>query len=152
MMADYKRAATEWDVIRRVEGRFKLPDCLLFAVGSRETNLTNVVGDFGHGHGVFQLDDRSHPIPAGFDEDVTLQAMTAGAMLAGLRADFDGELAPAVAAYNAGAFSVRQAIGAGRHADSVTTGGDYSQDVLGRMTSFHGEHLRVRAGLPPKTP
>src|SRR3954471_11864244 len=31
---------------------------LLCAIGSRETNLHNIVGDGGHGRGMFQQDDR----------------------------------------------------------------------------------------------
>lgn len=33
---------------------------LLTAIGIRETNLENIAGDFGHGRGVFQIDDRFH--------------------------------------------------------------------------------------------
>jgi hypothetical protein len=61
---------------------------LLFAVGSREANLTNEAGDFGHGHGVWQLDDRFHTLPGGgleqFDADVALQCATAAGMLHGM--------------------------------------------------------------------
>ena len=49
---------------------------------------------------------------------------------------FDGELQPAVAAYNAGASRVRSARAAGLHPDAVTTGRDYSSDVLKRMTTI----------------
>src|SRR5919204_905485 len=42
------------------ERRHGLPRSLLLAVASRETNCRNVVGDFGHGRGVFQIDDRFH--------------------------------------------------------------------------------------------
>jgi hypothetical protein len=33
---------------------------LLLAIGLRESGLTNIVGDAGHGRGAFQIDDRSH--------------------------------------------------------------------------------------------
>src|SRR5271166_6321874 len=78
---------------------------LLFAVGSRETNLTNEVGDFGHGHGVWQLDDRSHTPPGGFanfDADVPLQCTTAAVMLHGLLTATGGQVEEAAAIYNSG--------------------------------------------------
>lgn len=51
-------ALARWPFIAEVETRFGLPRWLLLAVGSRETNLRHVVGDGGHGHGPWQLDDR----------------------------------------------------------------------------------------------
>lgn len=53
---------------------------LLYAVGSRETNLMNEVGDGGHGHGLFRLDNRSHAIPPGFDDGARAQAKKAAQM------------------------------------------------------------------------
>ena len=58
LTAQYQRAKLAWPFIHQTELARGLPRMLLFAVGSRETNLTNEVGDFGHGHGVWQLDDR----------------------------------------------------------------------------------------------
>jgi hypothetical protein len=66
LSAQYQRAKSQWPFIHRTELARGLPRMLLFAVGSRETNLTNEVGDSGHGHGVWQLDDRSHMPPGGF--------------------------------------------------------------------------------------
>ena len=43
------------------ERRASLPRALLLAVASRETDMNDVVGDGGHGRGLFQIDDRSHP-------------------------------------------------------------------------------------------
>lgn len=40
--------------------KYHLPPEFVLAVGSRETNLRNILGDGGHGHGVMQIDDRSH--------------------------------------------------------------------------------------------
>ena len=34
---------------------------LLLAIGSRESNLRNIVGDGGHGYSLMQIDDRSYP-------------------------------------------------------------------------------------------
>lgn len=131
LLAEYTRAAREWPFIADVERKHNLPRCLLFAVGSRETNLTNETGDGGHGRGVFQLDDRSHAIPKQFP--VTAQAEKAGAMLAGLIAYFHGNLKSGVAAYNCGEGGVENALREHGNADAGTTGGDYAADVLGRM-------------------
>jgi hypothetical protein len=56
------RAKVSWPLITAVNDSHGLPRCLLYAVGSKETNLRNVVGDGGHGHSVFQLDDRWHQV------------------------------------------------------------------------------------------
>lgn len=46
----YRRAVAEWPWIGAVERAHRLPPMMLFAVGSRETNLRNVTGDGGHRH------------------------------------------------------------------------------------------------------
>lgn len=84
LSAQYQRAKSKWPFIHQTELASGLPRMLLFAVGSRETNLTNEVGDSGHGHGVWQLDDRSHMPPGGFaqfDGNVPLQCSMAADML-----------------------------------------------------------------------
>ena len=65
LSAQFQRAKSTWPFIHQTELARGLPR-MLFAVGFRETNLTNEVGDPGHGHGVWQLDDRSHTPPGGF--------------------------------------------------------------------------------------
>lgn len=97
-----QRANVRWPFIRTVEMALQLPDYLLFAVGVKETRLTNEVGDHGHGHGVWQLDDRSHDIPAGFDADVPAQCQKAAAMLRALIDSENGNLVAALNRYNSG--------------------------------------------------
>lgn len=128
-------ALKAWPFIAQVEEAYGLPKGLLLAVGSRETNLTNKVGDGGHGHGVWQRDDRWHTIPADYDTSVGLQASDAAKLLAANYAVLK-DWGVAVAAYNAGVTGVRNAIAAGKSADSVTAGGDYAADVLGRLVTF----------------
>jgi hypothetical protein len=123
-------ARERWGFIDDVERRYGLPRCLLYAVGSRETNLRDVTGDGGHGRGVFQLDDRSHTIPDPFP--VEQQAEIAGAMLRGLLDALDGDVVAAACAYNAGTRRVRTALSKGRDPNSVTTGKDYGTDVRDR--------------------
>ena len=100
LSAEFQRAKSKWPFINQTELASGLPRMLLFAVGSRETNLTNEVGDFdkqghGHGHGVWQLDDRSHTPPGGFaqfDGNVPLQCSIAADMLHGLLAGEAGNV------------------------------------------------------------
>lgn len=135
LLSQAVRALQVWPFIPQVEAGNGLPVHLLLAVGSRETNLTNEVGDGGHGHGVWQLDDRSHTIPPGFDANVAQQAQVAAVMLRHRIAAYglDGGLD----AYNSG-----------RPVDSATTGGDYGPDVMGRL-----EYLQQALGAPtPSAP
>src|SRR5258708_13007329 len=86
LSAEYQRAKLQWPSIHQTELAHGLPKMLLFAVGSRETDLTNEVGDNGHGHGVWQLDDRfPSPPPGGsfanFDTNAPLQSATPPALL-----------------------------------------------------------------------
>jgi hypothetical protein len=143
LLAEYERASRDWPFIDEVERDHDLPAMLLYAVGSRETNLTNEVGDLGHGHGVWQLDDRSHTIPPGFDQDVKQQAQTAAGMLAGLLrhfADQPEQLRCALAAYNAGEGTVEFNLANGLDIDKGTAHGDYSVDTADRM-----HHLQEHA-------
>jgi hypothetical protein len=90
-------------------------DCrLLAAVAAQETggpgsdSGRNVVGDGGHGHGLFQIDDRWHAFassPAA--EDPAANADYAATMLAGLLKRFGGDVRSALSAYNAGSPTAR---------------------------------------------
>jgi len=121
-------------VVNVAEAKHKLPSRILYAVGSRETNLAEhweqTPGDGGHGHGTWQLDDRSHQIPAPFP--IELQADMAAELLAGLIAHFKGNVKSALSAYNAGVGGADSGIRHG-NSDLFTTGKDYGQDCLDRM-------------------
>jgi hypothetical protein len=134
----YRRAHAAWPFVDDIEQHYQLPRRLLWAVGSRETNLGAVytegrTGDGGHGHGVWQLDDRFHEIPAGFDRDARAQAEMAAKVLRGFLGEFPGNLMAGVCAYNAGAGGVRDQLRKGRDPNLATTGHDYGTDVLARM-------------------
>ncbi|MEO6834616.1 MAG: transglycosylase SLT domain-containing protein [Candidatus Tumulicola sp.] len=82
---------------------------LLAAVAAQETGGPdsnaghNVLGDGGHGHGVFQIDDRWHAFaktPAAMDP--AQNADYAAGMLSGLLARYKGNVHQALSAYNAG--------------------------------------------------
>lgn len=136
LSAQYVRALRDWPFIPLLEQTYGLPRMCLFAVGSRETNLNDEVGDGGHGHGVWQLDDRSHAIPPGFLGNVHTQAATAASMLRALMSQFspsEGGVRCAFAAYNAGASTVTYNLSHGINIDTGTAGGDYSADTYARM-------------------
>lgn len=119
--------------------RYGLPLALLLAVASRESRMglalsADGTGDHGNGIGIMQIDRRYHPGFTGSHSPFDHQAnIDYGAeYLAKLLREFNGNTTRAVAAYNAGPKKVSTAIYAGLPPDSVTTGGDYSQDVQER--------------------
>ncbi len=82
---------------------------LLAAVAAQETggpgsnSGANIVGDEGHGHGLFQIDDRWHGFastPAAMDPEKN--ADYAAGMLSGLLTRYGGNVREALSAYNAG--------------------------------------------------
>src|SRR5438067_10918174 len=88
LLAQAKTAMQQSPWITDVEKAHGLPEFLLLAVGSRETNRNvaftqGKTGDGGHGHGAWQYDDRFHKIPERFDTDARQPADIA----ASLRAD-----------------------------------------------------------------
>lgn len=119
--------------------RYGIPLILLLAIASRESRMglalsADGTGDQGNGMGIMQIDKRHHPnftnSHSPFDHQANIDY---GAQyLTKLLQQFNGNTARAVAAYNAGPNKVRTAIYAGLPPDSVTTGRDYSRDVLQR--------------------
>jgi hypothetical protein len=130
--AQAAEAVKTWPFIAEVEKAHGLPEGLLVAVGSRETNLKNVIGDGGHGFGVWQRDNRYWKVDETYLNDVRKQAEDAATLLAANYKALNN-WGFAVAAYNAGVDGVKAAIAAGKSPDSATTGGDYAADVLGRQ-------------------
>lgn len=119
--------------------RYGIPLILLLAIASRESRMglalsAEGTGDHGNGIGIMQIDRRYHPGFTDHHNPLDHQAnIDYGARyLAKLLQEFNGNTARAIAAYNAGPNKVRTAIYGGLPPDSVTTGRDYSQDVLQR--------------------
>jgi hypothetical protein len=134
---------------------------LLLAIGSRETELSNIAGDAGHGRGWVQIDDRSHALwldshagcesgaweatfpsalPPGHVPTLTAATLHAIDILHGNLAFAQQRGVPktqrlrfAVAAYNAGAGRALEGFQGG-DVDRKTANGDYSKDVLERKT------------------
>ncbi len=137
---------------------------LALAIGSRETNLQNIVGDAGHGRGVFQQDDRFQQVflrstPGCIDgtyqvvfpsalESGRVPTLTAGLlrMTEIIVSNFNfatshgvpkgHRLRFAVAAYNAGPGGALSGFQQHGDADRFTAGGDYSADVFARRDAI----------------
>jgi hypothetical protein len=133
---------------------------LVLALGSRETHLTNIVGDDGHGRGWLQIDDRLHAswlnahagckdgtwvaryltaLPPGRVPTLTASITRAIDILDGnlafaemRRVPQDQRLRFAIAAYNCGPGNAMKGLVNGG-VDSRTAGHDYSADVLARQ-------------------
>jgi hypothetical protein len=143
--------ASRWDTAcTDAEKAAKLPAALLLAIASQETDMNDVVGDGGHGRGLFQIDDRSHrdflarngaggpggrpPVPAAarYAADLVRSNYDFGVRNGVREAD---RLRFALSAYNAGAGG---ALAGHREGDSDrrTTGGDYGRSVLARWAVY----------------
>lgn len=119
--------------------RYGVPLALLLAIASRESRMglalsSDGTGDYGNGIGIMQIDKRYHPEftsrHSPFDHQANINY--AAGYLTTLLRDFNGNVSQAVAAYNGGPRRVRTAVFSGLSPDAVTTGGDYSKDVLER--------------------
>ncbi len=121
-----RRAHAAWgDLIRQVEAEFEFPRGLMYAIGSRETNLDPYYldhpGDNGNGHGLWQIDKRYHDIPTDWGSNVQWQCRKGAEVL---RDCFRrcGSWEGAANCYNSGRCNA-----------SATTGGDYGPDVMERL-------------------
>ncbi len=88
---------------------YHLDPRLLEAVAAQETggpdcdSGQNIVGDGGHGHGVFQIDDRYHPFAStSAAMDPGQNALYAAGMISDNLRRFGGNVKEALSAYNAG--------------------------------------------------
>jgi hypothetical protein len=95
--------------IESAASRYGLEPRLLAAVAAQETggpgadSGRNVVGDGGHGHGLFQIDDRFHAFArTAAAMNPQANADYAARMLSGLLQKFGGNVRKALSAYNAG--------------------------------------------------
>jgi peptidoglycan hydrolase-like protein with peptidoglycan-binding domain len=146
------------------ERRARLPRGLLVAIASRETNCRNIVGDGGHGRGVFQIDDRFHAdwlrehgaaargaVPSVADGAAYAAQLLSANYAFGRAKGLRGKklLKFAVSAYNAGAGGAWRALQATGDPDAGTTGGDYAADVLARMRALRTMLRSERGGDRP---
>lgn len=144
-----------FDIFIKISDKQKVPLEYLLAVGSRETNLKNIIGDKGNGVGVMQIDTRYHYIAKEKKEDGTWETcpeplINFGAYL--LRDNYEyfkrkyprnvytwaGDYAwwkLAFSAYNAGRAGAESGMTRG-DSDLKTTGGNYAKDVINRSKIF----------------
>lgn len=127
--------------IARAAAKYGLDPCLLAAVAAQETGGPgsnagrNVVGDGGHGHGIFQIDDRSHGFARSANAmNPQANADYAAGMIAGLLRRYGGNVRQALSAYNAGDPNAR---------GTVTPWGDgqrlgYADSVLRHYSALAG--------------
>jgi soluble lytic murein transglycosylase-like protein len=175
-----RRIQQWWPLIQDAAERHGLDSYLFAAIVDRESlggmALEPVgaggCGDNGHGHGLCQIDDRSHaefiaklmpdgtPAWANPEENLDYGA----SYLAALQREFSGEgdaaWACAVAAYNAGPGRVQHALNSITRptsyearleaVDDVTTGGDYVSDVAERRLNFMSKETPKSKPPPPR--
>jgi hypothetical protein len=124
---------------------------LMAAVAAQETggpdsnSGANVVGDGGHGRGLFQIDDRYHAFaqtPAAMDP--AKNADYAAGLLSGLLDRYHGDVHAALSAYNAGSPTA---------AGTTTTWSDgrrlgYADSVLRHLESIEGTQAGLAADNP----
>src|SRR5262249_20770012 len=141
-------------VFAQAEKRHKLPAGLLLAIASRETNMKDVVGDGGHGRGLFQIDDRSHSdflakqgaAGAGGKPPIAAATDYAAGLLASNLGFGQGNGVPAAqlikfacSAYNAGPGNALAGFKLG-DSDKRTAGGDYGRDVVDRLAAIQASN------------
>ncbi|HTU81716.1 MAG TPA: transglycosylase SLT domain-containing protein [Candidatus Acidoferrales bacterium] len=120
---------------------------LLAAVAAQETGGPgtnagrNVVGDGGHGHGLFQIDDRWHAFASSSAAmDPGANADYAAGMLSGLLHRYGGSVRQALSAYNAGSPAA---------AGTMTIWPDGR--TLGYAGSVLRHYARLTGGAAPQT-
>lgn len=163
-MAKYGRAAAEedhqrvlrfQDAILTAAKKHGVPAEVLAGILSRETRGMQqfFIGDHGHGHGPMQIDDRSFPgICAAyrakqksdaemihFGAEVLRQKIMYLRLVPQLANDHDMLERAGIAAYNCGEGNVKRCVKLGADLDKLTTGQNYSADVLERA-AFFAEH------------
>ena len=155
----YAKANGWYTAFLRAAAEFQFAPSLLLAIASRESGMRNIVGDGGHGYGLMQIDDRAYPdfchtgawkapvliIEKGasvLDSKRTLIEHGQGQVLhvggyqfLGAKIDAVSLVRVAVASYNAGLWPY-YTFSKGEDPDRLTTGHNYSADVLARAAEF----------------
>jgi len=137
--------------IARAAARHGVDPALLAAVAAQETGGpgtnagSNIVGDGGHGHGLFQIDDRWHTFAKSSRAmDPGSNADYAAGMLSGLLRRYGGNVGEALSAYNAGDPHARGT--PTRWGDGQVLG--YADSVMRHYRNITGESA---AGQPPSS-
>jgi len=122
----------------------------LAAVAAQETggpgsrSGSNVVGDHGHGRGLFQIDDRYHAFArTSAAMDPAKNSDYAAGMLSGLLQRYHGDARAALSAYNSGSPSATGTVTT--WADGAKLG--YAESVLRHYASLGGDAAAVGSEL-----
>ena len=122
--------------------RHGIDAALLAAVAAQETGGpganagSNIVGDGGHGHGIFQIDDRWHAFArTAAAMNPTANAEYAAGMISGLLRRYGGDMHKALSAYNAGSPNATGTVTEWQ--DGRRLG--YADSVLRHYTQLNGE-------------
>lgn len=160
LRGEVARARAQWPFVDTVNAAHRLPEALLIAVMSRETNCQNEPGDPAPRPGVdppdwpgkpyhawspWQIDRNSGGTPDLLNHP-DVACGIAGGMLRGHIDHFGGDLLAGVCAYNAGDGGV---LAHRSNPDMATTGKNYGSDTLGRR-SWIAQNMPV-SHQPPET-
>lgn len=173
--AEYQRALDLLPAFQVASKEYRVPVHILMGIASRESRMGLALdnegkGDFGHGHSLMQIDDRSHGkwlrendwrdpfVAIGYGAKVLRDSINYARMKG-----VADEVACGIAGYNCGpARAVRGLLDYG-DPDHYTTGKDYSRDVLTRAKWYlerleneaekerHIEGLKRMEPLPPES-
>lgn len=142
------------DAVKTVAGETGKPGSLIVGIGSRESRWGKALtppgpagkGDYGHGRGLLQIDDRWHEFARSGNWQDPLENLRYGINLLNQFTTYirsnNQHLSTAaieragIAAYNCGTGHVMDAIRMGVDIDYYTTGRNYSKDVLSRAGWF----------------
>lgn len=134
-----------------------VPVAIIWAIGSRESHWGLALnppgpegtGDYGHGRGLMQIDDRWHEFARGDGWRDPEKNILYGAEVLRDNVRTFRTIAPttwlraSIAAYNCGAGNVRKALTDGRDVDYYTARRNYSADVLSRA-GWYQRQLEIR--------
>lgn len=137
--------------IAAAAARHGVDPLLLAAVAAQETGGPgsdggrNVVGDGGHGRGLFQIDDRWHAFArSAAAMDPAANADYAAGMLSGLLHKYGGNVRQALSAYNAGSPDATGTLTDWGHGRRL----GYADSVLAHYRRLEGAPEALRAEAP----
>ena len=140
--------------IASAAARHGLDPQLLAAVAAQETGGpatnagANIIGDGGHGRGLFQIDDRWHAFAkTAAAMNPAKNADYAAAMLSGLLKRYCGNVHKALSAYNAGSPDATGTVT--QWSDGQKLG--YADSVLRHLGNLRGSHRQGALAQSPST-
>lgn len=121
--------------IQAAAKKHNIPEAVLWGLLHKESSGRKDIGVGGdkHGHGPFQIDDRSHSkwLAKNNPHDMSQAADYAAQIMAENSRRLGGKMDRAVAAYNAGVGGVRKGLRAGKTLDQITFKPNYASGVMG---------------------